>query len=80
MSERVRSCESLGGNTSANIADISYYVIRVKAVFSLARRLSPCIIFLDEVDSLFGARSSRGAGGGAQAHRQVLTGEHVCPD
>ncbi|KAJ9106845.1 hypothetical protein QFC19_002973 [Naganishia cerealis] len=44
----------------------------VKAVFSLARKLSPCIIFLDEVDSLFGARSSQSSGG-AQAHRQILT-------
>jgi SpoVK/Ycf46/Vps4 family AAA+-type ATPase len=42
-------------------------------VFSLARRMSPCIVFLDEVDSLFGARSSQSSGG-AQAHRQILTG------
>ncbi|OMH80319.1 Protein MSP1 [Zancudomyces culisetae] len=30
----------------------------VRAVFSLARKLSPCVIFIDEVDSLFAARSS----------------------
>ncbi|KAJ7063235.1 hypothetical protein C8F01DRAFT_1209579 [Mycena amicta] len=46
----------------------------VKAVFSLARRLAPCVIFLDEIDALFGARSSgRERGGGALAHRSVLT-------
>ncbi|KAF7305108.1 AAA domain-containing protein [Mycena kentingensis (nom. inval.)] len=46
----------------------------VKAVFSLARRLAPCVIFLDEIDALFGARSSgRDRGGGALAHRSVLT-------
>ncbi|KAF7322928.1 AAA domain-containing protein [Mycena chlorophos] len=46
----------------------------VKAVFSLARRLGPCVIFLDEIDALFGARSSgRDRGGGALAHRSVLT-------
>ena len=45
----------------------------VKAVFSLARRLSPCVVFLDEVDALFGARSSRGSGFGNKAHDQVLT-------
>ncbi|KAJ3035827.1 hypothetical protein HDV00_003362 [Rhizophlyctis rosea] len=32
----------------------------VKAVFTLARRLSPCVVFLDEVDALFGARRSDG--------------------
>lgn len=46
---------------------------RVKAVFSLARRLSPCVVFLDEVDALFGARSSRGLGAGNKAHDQLLT-------
>ncbi|TXT11022.1 hypothetical protein VHUM_01773 [Vanrija humicola] len=45
----------------------------VKAVFSLARKLSPCVVFIDEVDSLFGARSARDASGGAKAHNQVLT-------
>ncbi|KAL7419851.1 hypothetical protein Q5752_005767 [Cryptotrichosporon argae] len=45
----------------------------VKAVFSLARKLSPCVVFLDEVDALFGARSARDASGGAKAHNQVLT-------
>lgn len=48
----------------------------VKAVFTLARKLAPCIVFLDEVDSLFGARSGQSAGG-AQAHRQILTGEFL---
>lgn len=46
--------------------------VSVKAVFSLARRLSPCIVFLDEVDALFSARSSH-SGGGNQSHRQILT-------
>lgn len=45
----------------------------VKAVFSLARRLSPCVVFLDEIDALFGARMSARDSGGAFAHRGVIT-------
>ncbi|KAG5646663.1 hypothetical protein DXG03_002653 [Asterophora parasitica] len=45
----------------------------VKAVFSLARRLSPCVVFLDEIDALFGARMSSRESGGAFAHRGVIT-------
>lgn len=45
----------------------------VKSVFSLARRLSPCVVFIDEIDALFGARSSMRESGGAIAHRGVLT-------
>ncbi|ESK96837.1 hypothetical protein Moror_6415 [Moniliophthora roreri MCA 2997] len=47
----------------------------VKAVFSLARRLSPCVVFLDEIDALFGARASarESSGGGAIAHRGIIT-------
>lgn len=45
----------------------------MRAVFSLARRLSPCVVFIDEIDSLFGARMSSRETGGALAHRGVIT-------
>ncbi|KAF8580891.1 AAA-domain-containing protein [Ramaria rubella] len=45
----------------------------VRSVFSLARRLSPCVVFLDELDALFGARVSTRETGGAIAHRGVIT-------
>ncbi|OJT03134.1 ATPase family AAA domain-containing protein 1 [Trametes pubescens] len=44
----------------------------VRAVFSLARRLSPCVVFVDELDALFGARLSRESGN-SLAHRGVIT-------
>ncbi|PCH38086.1 AAA-domain-containing protein [Wolfiporia cocos MD-104 SS10] len=44
----------------------------VRAVFSLARKLSPCVVFIDELDALFGARSSRD-NGAAIAHRGLIT-------
>jgi ATP-dependent 26S proteasome regulatory subunit len=45
----------------------------VRSVFSLARRLAPCVVFLDEIDALFGARSSSRDTGGGFVHRGVIT-------
>lgn len=35
-----------------------------KAMFTLARRLSPCVIYIDEVDSILSSRESGSSGGG----------------
>lgn len=41
----------------------------VKAVFSLAKKLSPCIVFIDEADALFG---SRGGANNRTTHREII--------
>ncbi|KAI8138003.1 P-loop containing nucleoside triphosphate hydrolase protein [Fennellomyces sp. T-0311] len=41
----------------------------VKALFSLARKLSPCVVFIDEMDSLMSRRRSDST---SNAHREII--------
>ncbi|KAL8875629.1 MAG: hypothetical protein Q9198_006040, partial [Flavoplaca austrocitrina] len=41
----------------------------VKALFSLAKRLTPCIVFIDEADAILG---SRGASSNRASHRELI--------
>ncbi|KAH7116742.1 hypothetical protein B0J11DRAFT_537463 [Dendryphion nanum] len=41
----------------------------VTAIFSLARKMAPCVVFLDEADSILGSRS---AGRERTSHREIL--------
>ncbi|KAG8712790.1 hypothetical protein FRC08_014106 [Ceratobasidium sp. 394] len=45
----------------------------VKSLFKLARRLKPCVVFIDEIDSLMGSRQSKACGGSARWHTSMLT-------
>lgn len=42
----------------------------VKAIFSLAQKLKPCIVFIDEADAIFGSRG--GAGATRTSHRELI--------
>ena len=41
----------------------------VRAVFSLARKLSPCVVFIDEADAILGSRSQTG---NRTSHRELI--------
>lgn len=41
----------------------------VRAVFSLAKKLSPCVVFVDEADAIFGSRNSAG---NRNTHREII--------
>lgn len=41
----------------------------VKAIFSLAKKLSPCIVFIDEADAILG---SRGTSSSRTTHREMI--------
>ena len=45
--------------------------LNVRALFSLARKISPCIIFIDEMEGLFRERSSSSGGGSGGEEHEV---------
>ncbi|KZV99519.1 AAA-domain-containing protein, partial [Exidia glandulosa HHB12029] len=71
-------CRALAKESGARMLQIQASSIRsmwhsedeklIHATFTLARRLGPCVIFIDEVDALFGSRGS-----GTSIHKQTLT-------
>ena len=46
---------------------------------SVTHQIAPCIVFIDEVDAIFRARSSgREGGGGADMHRSMVGIVFLC--
>ena len=41
----------------------------IRAIFTLAKKLTPCIIFIDEADAILGARTG---GGNRTSHRELI--------
>ena len=68
--------KALAGESKANFISVdgsyftaSFYgagVNKVKALFKLARRHAPCVLFIDEIDGI-GKRTRSGEGGGAES-------------
>ncbi|KAG8791509.1 hypothetical protein FRC12_008997 [Ceratobasidium sp. 428] len=45
----------------------------VRSLFKLARRLKPCVVFIDEIDSLMGSRQGSTGSGSSRWHTSMLT-------
>ena len=41
----------------------------IKAIFSLAKKLTPCVVFIDEADAIFGSRTGQGS---RTTHRELI--------
>ena len=82
MLAKAVACESQANFLNINMSNVADMYLgesekNVRAIFSMARRIQPCVIFIDEIDSLLSSRNFHPSGNGASAARIEIANEFM---